>query len=268
MSDTNTGFHPDLAVVTGAGSGLGRALAVELAAHGTKVAGIGRRAEALAETEALIGDAQFIACPLDIADADAVAKCFANLKREHGPISILINNAAIYPKADLLASSPADFMAAVNINLGGTVACTLAALDQMAETGIGRIVNVSTFADIAPLPGSSAYSVSKGAARIFSRALVADIGLRLPGIVVSDWMPGMLQTGMGISDGLDPAISARWGAELALWHDVSLNGSTFEMDCEILPPRSLKRRLLDRALLRPSPVPRRLGVSSGGDAQA
>lgn len=268
MTDADAHIRAGLAVVTGAGSGLGRALAMALSARGMRVAGIGRRADALAETGALIGAGQSIACPLDIADAGAVAECFAALKRDHGPVTILINNAAIYPKADLLAYSPAEFMAAVNINLGGTVACTLAALEQMADTGIGRILNVSTFADIAPLPGSSAYSVSKGAARIFSRVLVADIGLRLPGIVVNDWMPGMLNTTMGIADGLDPAIAAAWGAELALWHDPALSGSIFEMDCEILPPRSLKRRLLDRALLRRAPAPRRLGVASGGDAKA
>lgn len=265
---SETAIRAGLAVITGAGSGLGRALAVAMAERGMRVAGIGRRAEALAGTAALIGGGQFIACPLDIADAGAVAKTFADLKREHGAVTILINNAAVYPKADLLATTPAEFMATVNINLGGTVACTLAALEQMAETGIGRILNVSTFADIAPLPGSSAYSVSKGAARIFSRALVADISLRLPGIVVNDWMPGMLQTGMGIADGLEPAVSADWGAELALWHDPSLTGTIFEMDREILPPRSLKRRVLDRALLRKSPVPRRLGNASGRHSQA
>ena len=123
---------------------------------------------------------------------------------------------------------------------------------------LGRILNVATFADMHPLPASSAYSVSKGAARIFTRALIADIGDRFPGIVVNDWMPGMLKTGMGIPDGLEPSQAARWGAKLALWHDPSLTGTTWEMGAEIPPPRSLKRRLADRVLLRPRVNPRHL----------
>ena len=123
---------------------------------------------------------------------------------------------------------------------------------------LGRILNVATFADMHPLPASSAYSVSKGAARIFTRALIAAIGDRFPGIVVNDWMPGMLKTGMGIPDGLEPSQAARWGAKLALWHDPSLTGTTWEMGAEIPPPRSLKRRLADRVLLRPRVNPRHL----------
>jgi hypothetical protein len=100
--------------------------------------------------------------------------------------------------------------------------------------------------------------VSKGAARIFTRALIADIGDRFPGIVVTDWMPGMLATRMGIAEGLDPREAARWGAKLALWHDPSLTGTTWEMDREIPPPRSFKRRIADRVLMRPRAVARHL----------
>jgi len=168
----------------------------------------------------------------------------------------LINNAAVYPRRDFLEETGASFMDSIATNLGGTVACSRAALNSMVETGQGRILNVATFADLAPLPASSAYSVSKGAARILTRALVSDLGDRFPGIVISDWMPGMLATRMGIADGLAPHVSARWGAELALWHDPSLNGTTFEMDREILPPRGLKGKLKDLLLLRKTPRPR------------
>ena len=120
--------------------------------------------------------------------------------------------------------------------------------------------HVATFADVAPLPASSAYSVSKGAARVFSRALVADLGDRFPDIVVTDWMPGMLATRMGIADGLDPDVAAGWGVALSLWHERSLNGAVFEMDREILPPRGVKGRLKDLLLLRSPPAPRRISV--------
>jgi NAD(P)-dependent dehydrogenase (short-subunit alcohol dehydrogenase family) len=245
-----------LAVVTGAGSGLGRAMAQALCAQGFTVAGIGRRAEALAETGAPCG-ARFLPLPLDVADWHAVQAGFARLAAEQGPLALLINNAALYPRRDTLDESGASFMDTVAVNLGGVVNCSRAALEDMAPRGRGRILNVATFADLHPLPASSAYAVSKGAARIHTRALVADLADRLPGIVIGDWMPGMLRTQMGIPDGLAPERAARWGVELALRCDPALNGTTFEQDREILPPRSLKRRLKDALLLR-RPRPRSL----------
>jgi NAD(P)-dependent dehydrogenase (short-subunit alcohol dehydrogenase family) len=109
---------------------------------------------------------------------------------------------------------------------------------------------VGTFADLDPIPASSAYAVSKGAARVFTRALVADLAARFPRIVVNDWMPGTLATPMGLPTGLDPAQAARWGTTLALMRDPSLNGTTWLEDHEVLAPRSLKRRVVDRLLGR------------------
>lgn len=242
-----------LAVVTGAGGGLGRALAIELTRHGVKVAGLGRGLAPLEETQKLAGE-NFTPYVCDVSDPGAVSTTFATL----GPVSLLVNNAAVYPRRDMLDETYQSFMQTVNTNLGGTIGCTQAVLPGMVKTGIGRILNVATFADISPLPASAAYSVSKGATRIFTRALVADLGDRFPDIVITDWMPGMLATGMGIADGLDPAQSAKWGAALALWHDRSLNGATFEMDQEMLPPQSLKGRLKDAVLFKPQNKPRLL----------
>jgi len=243
------------AIVTGAGSGLGRALSLALAPH-MQVAGLGRRMDALEETEGLAGG-NFLPLQADVTDTAQVAHAF-DIARNIAPVTVLINNAAIYPRRDFLDETPGSFMDTVGINLGGLITCTRAALSDMTATGFGRILNVATFADLHPLPASSAYAVSKGAARIFTRALIADIGDRFPGIVVSDWMPGMLATDMGIADGLDPAVAARWGAKLALWHDPSLTGTTWEMGAEILPARSLKRRVADRVLMRPRAKPRQL----------
>ncbi len=243
------------AVVSGAGGGLGRALALELVRRGLSVAGLGRGAEALAETAELAGGG-FRPLVCDVADPGAVRRAFGEI----GPVALLINNAAIYPRRDFLEESAESFMQTVAVNLGGAVACTRAALGPMVEAGRGRILNVASFADLAPIPASSAYAVSKGAGRILTRALVADLGDRFPDIVISDWMPGMLATAMGIEDGLDPALSARWGAALALWHARSLNGASFEMDREVLPPRGLKARLRDLILLRPPPAARRIAL--------
>ncbi|SMP01827.1 SDR family oxidoreductase [Shimia sagamensis] len=237
-----------LAAITGAGSGLGQALAIELCGRGLLVAGLGRRKDALNETATLAGDS-FTPVVADVSDPGQVRAAFETI-RAIAPVSILINNAGVYPHRDILDETPESFMQTVAINLGGTVACTSEALKDMTVAGRGRILNVSSFADMHPLPCSAAYSVSKGAVTTFSRALVADLGDRLPKIVISTWMPGMLNTDMGLAEGLDPAVAAKWGAGLALWEDPSLNGAVFEMDREILPPRGLKGRLKDAVRLK------------------
>ncbi|MFW2542736.1 SDR family oxidoreductase [Primorskyibacter sp. 2E107] len=239
-----------IAIVTGAGSGLGRALAMELTQRGFTTVGLGRRHGPLQDTAALCAPGLFHGETLDVADGAAVAQTFARLTHTHGPIALLINNAAVYPHADFLAASPEAFMEVVAANLGGIVHCSHAALRDMAERGRGRILNVATFADLNPLPTAGAYSVSKGAARILTRSLIVDLADRFPGIVIGDWMPGMLRTEMGIPDGLAPEEAAQWGVTLALMRDPALTGTTFEMDREVLPPRGLKSRIKDLMLMR------------------
>lgn len=243
-----------IALVTGAGGGLGRALALALAARGMRVAALGRSTCGIRDTAA--GDGIF---PLlaDVADAAAMRDAVAQVEEE-GPLTLLLNSAAVYPRRDILDETGESFADTVAINLGGTVNATRAALDPMTERGFGRILNVGTFADLVPLPAASAYAVSKGAQRIFTRSLVADLSDRFPDIVIGDWLPGMLATRMGIPDGLDPETAAEWGAELALWHDPSLTGTIFEMDREVPPVRSLKGRIRDRLTGR-RPQLRRLG---------
>jgi NAD(P)-dependent dehydrogenase (short-subunit alcohol dehydrogenase family) len=253
MTDLSKG----LVVVTGASAGLGRALSIEFASRGLRVAGFGRRAEELAETARLAGSS-FVACPVDVSSAEEVNHSMDRLARDIAPVTILVNNAAVYPRRDFLDETPQSFMDSVAVNLGGFVNCSHAALRQMVLTGHGRILNVSTFADLAPIPLSSAYAVSKGAARIFTKALRADIEDRFPDIVINDWMPGVLATEMGRADGIEPATAARWGVTLALWNDASLRGTLWERDQEMLPHRSLKGRIKDRLLLK-SRSPRRLG---------
>ncbi|MEM9579109.1 MAG: SDR family oxidoreductase [Pseudomonadota bacterium] len=235
------------AIVTGAGGGLGRALARKLAQAGVPTAALGRNLQDLQETA---GDLPIMPMLCDISKPDEVQRAINGVASRLGTPRILINNAAVYPKRDLLACSAQQFEATLRVNLGGVVTASRAVLNHMAQDGIGRIVNVATFADISPLPMSAEYSVSKGAARIYTRALIADIADRFPDIIVGDWMPGMLATRMGIADGLDPETSAGWGAALALWHDRSLTGTTFEMDREILQGSVLKRRVKSLLTMR------------------
>lgn len=242
-------------IVTGAGRGLGRALALELAARDARVAAFVRdKATAVQMTT----DHDILGVTADVSDPVAVRAAFATVRGRFGPIDILVNNAAVYPRRDFLEETAESFMETVAINLGGYVACTREALEDMVLTGRGRILNVSSFADRAPLPASAAYSVTKGAGRIFTRALLADLGDRFPDIVIGDWIPGALATRLGPKDGTDPAQAARWGAVLALSRDPSLSGVLFDRDQEVPPVRSIRGRLRDRVLGRRQKKLRRL----------
>ncbi len=246
-----------VAVISGAGTGLGRALALELASRGMQVAGLGRRQGPLEEVAATEQAGRFTPYIVDIADAEALALVFADIHRDLGQPGLLINNAAIYPHRDILDETADSFMQTIGINLGGAFNCCHSVLPGMVDRGYGRIINIGSFADIRPAPLSAGYSVSKGAVRILTRSLVADLGDRFPDIIINDWMPGVLNTEMGLPDGIDPKDAAVWGANLALWHARDLNGVTFDRNQEKMPLVSFKRRIFNRVTGRRA-VPRSL----------
>ena len=115
-----------IAIVTGAGSGLGRALARQLCDAGFTVVGTGRRAEALEETGAACAD-RFQPMPMDVSDFAAVERGFAESIARHGALALLVNNAAVYPKRDVFDETPELFWQSMAINLGGVYACSGAA---------------------------------------------------------------------------------------------------------------------------------------------
>lgn len=249
MTDKSQEIRNGVAVITGSGRGLGRELSRALVAEGVHVAGIARDTASLETLAAELGDA-FLPVLADVADANAVAKAFREVKAAKGPPTILINNAAVYPRRDILDETPESFSRTVNINLMGVFHCCHAVLPDMLESGYGRIVNLSTFAHVAPAPLAAAYSVTKGAAQTLTKSLVADLGDRFPDIVINDWIPGELSTEMGCPEGIHPKIAAEWGVRLALWHDPMLTGRLFERNFEFLEPIGLKRRLLNQLIGR------------------
>jgi NAD(P)-dependent dehydrogenase (short-subunit alcohol dehydrogenase family) len=222
---------------------LGRALTAALALRGLAVAGI-------SATPFQPGHEGVLPILADVRDPAAVTAAFATIRDRLGAPTILVNGAEVYPHRDILEETPASFMDTVRLNLGGAFNCCHAVLPEMVAKGRGRIINIVTFADVLPAPLAAGYSVSKGALRILTRALVADLGDRFPGIVINDWVPGTHTPRKGIPDGVDPVLAAEWGANLALIHDRAINGLVFLQDREHMPPRSLKGRVKDRVLGR------------------
>lgn len=233
----------EIAVVTGASSALGQALTDALARRGIRVAGIARSAFEP-------GHPGVMPVAADVRDPGAVAAAFDTIRQSLGHPTILINGAEVYPHRDILEETPETFLDTVHTNLGGVFACCHAVLPHMVTAARGRIINVVTFADVQPAPLAAGYSVSKGAVRILTRALVADLGDRFPEIVITDWVPGTHKPRKGIPDGVDPILAGEWGANLALMHDPALNGRVFLQNHEYMPPRSLKGRVKDRMLGR------------------
>jgi NAD(P)-dependent dehydrogenase (short-subunit alcohol dehydrogenase family) len=162
------------ALVTGAGSGIGRASARALMAAGWRVALVGRRVEALRETA---GDAPALVLPCDVTDAGAVEAAFAALGTEWGRLDLLFNNAGIAAKAAPIDEIPvADWLAVNATNVTGMFLCARAAFGMMRRQSPqgGRIINNGSISAHVPRPGSAPYTMSKHAVTGLTRTLALD----------------------------------------------------------------------------------------------
>lgn len=192
-------------IVTGAGSGLGRAMAIGFCADGAQVFGIARNEAELAETARLCRPGAMHAVVGDVSRPEDVQRLFDAAHGHSGKVDILVNNAALYPKQAFLAMSHDDWRRVIDVNVIGLALCCRHALPGMLERGFGRIVNLGSFAWRGPIPNSSAYSVSKGAVGPLTKALAVEIDReRHPDVLINQLMPGIFKTGMSES-GDDPA---------------------------------------------------------------
>ncbi len=198
-------FAEKTIVVTGAGSGIGRAFAIGFCADGGTVVGIGRSEANLKETARLCPESRMHFVVGDIGCEDDVRRLFAEAQRLHGKVDVLVNNAAQYPKLGFLQMSMEEWNEVIRTNVMGMAMCCHAALPGMLERGFGRIVNVGTFAWMGPIANSSAYSASKAAVRPLTKALVAEIDRgRYPDVLINELIPGVVRSGMSDA-GEDPA---------------------------------------------------------------
>ena len=187
-----------VAVVTGAGRGLGRGVAVALAARGHPVVGVARNAAQLAETADIIRAAggRMVARPGDVSDPEAVAAMAAFVHEQLGPPSILVNAAGVFgPIALIRDSDPAAWVETIMIDAIAPYLTTRAFLGGMLNAGWGRIVNVTSAASLHP-PGAlnSAYGTAKVALNQLTRHLAAEIAGT--GVTANVIHPGDVKTDM------------------------------------------------------------------------
>ncbi|WP_414940989.1 SDR family oxidoreductase [Amycolatopsis sp. cmx-11-51] len=162
------------AVVTGAGSGLGREISRALLGAGYRVALAGRRADALAETAD--GDAGALPVPTDVADPDSVAALFEAVRAEWGRLDLLVNNAGVSVGGTVDELSFADWKRVVDTNLTGMFLCAQQAVRLMKtqEPRGGRIVNNGSISAHAPRPASIAYTATKHAVTGLTKSISLD----------------------------------------------------------------------------------------------
>jgi NAD(P)-dependent dehydrogenase (short-subunit alcohol dehydrogenase family) len=186
-----------VSVITGGGRGIGRVLAQALADAGAAVGLIGRSGAELAETVRLVagmGGSAAAACA-DVTDQQAVAAAIEALRRDLGPVDLLVNNAGVCgPVGDAWQVDADDWWRAVEINLRGVLLCSCAVLPAMAARGAGRIVNIASEAGVSRWPLVSAYSVSKAAVIKFTENLAAEAGRS--GVQAFSVHPGITPIGL------------------------------------------------------------------------
>jgi len=166
-----------IALVTGAGSGVGRASALALAAAGWNVALVGRRKDALEETACLGQADRFLAIPTDVSKPDEVDATFAQVKSRWGRLDLLFNNAGMGTPALPIDELTVDqWLAVVGVNLTGSFLCARAAFAMMrhqAPQG-GRIINNGSISAHTPRPGSLPYTSTKHAITGMTKSLSLD----------------------------------------------------------------------------------------------
>ena len=184
-----------VAIVTGGGRGIGRAMAQELASAGAAVALVARSGDQLAKTVALIeGEGgRAIALPADVTDQHAVERAVAETERQLGPVDLLVNNAGVGGQVGpLWEVEPDEWWRCVEVNLRGPCLCARAVLPSMIARRRGRIIITSSLAATGPWPYMSAYAISKAAVTRLSENMAAEV--EAYGISVFALHPGAVRT--------------------------------------------------------------------------
>lgn len=201
----------EIALVTGASRGIGRAIALALGAQGATVigtatgpAGVAAIVEAF-ESAGITGRGLV----LDVADGNAIDAAIADIEAHEGPVSILVNNAGITRDTLLLRMKPEDWDAVIGTNLGSVFRLSKAVLRGMLKARRGRIVNIASVVAMIGNPGQANYCAAKAGIGGFTRSMAREVASR--GITVNVVAPGFIDTDMtrSLSEAQRKALAAQ-----------------------------------------------------------
>lgn len=189
-------------IVTGAGQGLGRAIAVEMSREGAVVALIERNKDTLAETAALLGDATHSAHALDVTDYEAYAAAVKDIQSRHGRIDVLVNNAAINPSTKtILDDTLEEWRRTIAINLEAVYMGSKLVAPVMVAQKAGRIIHISSIQGFASSGLCGSYNAAKGAIIAYTKSMAVELAPH--NILVNAVAPGFMVTPMSIVNGVD-----------------------------------------------------------------
>jgi len=182
-----------VAVVTGAGSGMGRQLAIQLVKKGARVAGVDINPDTLAETRQLIGSDAFSSHVASVGDRARVEALPDEVIATHGTIDILINNAGIIqPFITVNALTIEQIERVFNVNWSGVLYMTKTFLPYLKKRPKAYILNVSSMGGFVPVPGQVIYGASKAAVKLFTEGLMSELADTNLGVTIA--FPGSVAT--------------------------------------------------------------------------
>jgi 2-hydroxycyclohexanecarboxyl-CoA dehydrogenase len=196
-------FEGRLALVSGAGQGLGRAIARRLAGEGARVAANDRGASP--GVDAVVAETGGIAAIADVSDPEAVARMVAGVESELGGIDVLVANHAYMSMAPFAEHDPDDWWRNIDVNLSGTFFLVRAALPAMRRRGGGRIVIIASEFGVVGWPNATAYAASKTGLISLTKTLARELGPE--GISVNAIAPGIMDTPQLDVDAADAGVS-------------------------------------------------------------
>jgi len=186
-----------IALITGGGRGIGRAVAFAFAREGARVAVVARTEQEVARVALEIRDecgVETMHAICDVSDKESIGRAFTEVERHLGIVDILVNNAGIAESAPLVKTSDEMWQRHLEINLSGTFYCMRAALPAMIERGWGRVINVASIAGKTGAPYISAYTASKHGVLGLTRTAALEVATK--GVTVNAICPGYVDTDM------------------------------------------------------------------------